>query len=1169
MRSAKAFLAIVSLFSVAFLTPKATAQNVYAAVHGTVTDATGAVVSNATVDILNTSTNISNQVTTDSKGYYRFQQLQIGGPYTITIGATNFQQYKSTGLTLNLNDDRAVDAVLQVGSGTTTVQVQAATVQVETSDTQLKTELTAQAIDALPSISRDISQFEKTAPGVVEAADRFGTFSANGSQTTTNSFLVDGTDINDAPLQTQGINVNPDAISELNIITSTLNPEFSRNSGAVLNEVTKSGTNSFHGNGFEYYRDTFLNNGDYFSLPGQRPPFHQNLYGGTLGGPVLKDKLFFFLAYQGFRNRTGGTQTTPVFTSDQRAGVFGDAGTLSSNPIPFNVNGCVADGTNSWASCFPNGLSVSPNQFDPIAANLMNKFVPASNTIIGGVPIYSFSTANSGGGDQGVIRADYHLTQKDEIWSSAIFQSDPTMESLPFTGATLPGFAEVDAAHVKIFNASYTHVFNSSMINELRVAYFRFNFAAVEPATPVAPSTYGFQITPQNTAAQSLPLMAVGGYFSLGFSNNGPQPRKDSNLGFVDNFSKVIGAHSMKFGAHVTQYRVSNPFFFNNNGNYSFDGGGLFSSGDPAVDYLLGVPDSYGQFSGGFIDAMAYETYLYAQDNWKLSPTLTLNYGMGWDTEQPFQNSQFGGVAIACFVANGPQSKVYPTAPPGILYPGDSGCNKGGGPTTKYTNFAPRIGFAWSPDSGPKFLIGQGHQDFAIRAGFGLYYNRDQEEGSLQNLETPPFTLTSQGAASAGLQPGFANPFADVAGRGSISNPYPFTPPKPGQPIDFVAAGYFPTFLNTFDVRNRVPLVYNFNLNIQRSLPGAMVMTLGYVGSIGRHLVTTFDNNPVTPAGHAACLADPECVANRANQRLLYPSHSTDPLTIGDTGLPYYLGVGLQATTGSSSYNSFQAQLQKAQTHGLSFNLAYTYSHALDNASGLESSGFSGRGTNQFPGFQYLSYGDSDPDARHRLVGIYVYEVPLTQSMRNNFFVNEFLGGWHVSGVTALQTGFPITILDTGGYNSLWCDQFVYFSCPDTPVTSTFKIKTLNPRSGEWFDPSTFSQEPIGTFGNVKRNFFHGPGFNYTNLGLYKNFPLGAEKSRYVQIRMDSFNTFNHPNFAPPGSPGVAGANYGSAVAPRATFGKITSVIQPSNFGGSSTDPQPGRAVQLAAKIYF
>ena len=1087
-------LAVFAFVSVLFLGAwRASGQQVYAVIHGIVTDSTGAVVPRAQVKIENTSTGVSATAITDSKGYYASQQLQIGGPYTITAAAAGFTSFKTNGLILNLNENRAVDAVLKVGSSSETVQVEAAQVQVETSDTQLKTEITAQTIEQLPSLSRDVAQLEKTAPGVVESNDRFGTFSSNGSQTTTNSFLLDGGDINDAPLQTEGIAVNPDAISELNIITSTLNPEFSRNSGAIVNEVTKSGSNSFHGNGFEYYRDTFLNNRDYFALPGERPPFHQNLYGGTLGGPVIKDKLFFFVAYQGYHNRTGATTNTPVFSSAQRIGNFG-ADALSSNPLPFNVGGCVADGNMTWAQCFPNGnVSISPGSFDPVSANLLAKYVPAGNTTIGGVPYYTFSTANSGKGDQGILRADYHLGASDTLWSSGVFESTPDSQTLPFTGATLPGFAEVDSAHVKIFTASYTHVFNSSTLNELRASYYRFNYADVEPAQPVAPSSLGFDITPQNSAAQGVPKIPVAGYFTLGFSNNGPQPRKDSNLGFVDNFSKVFGSHSTKFGVHVTQYRVSNPFFFDNSGTYTFDAGGQFSSGDPAIDYLLGVPDGYGQFSGGFVDASAYEYYAYAQDNWKVSNDFTFNYGMGWDLEQPFQNNQYGGEAVLCFAGGAAQSNVYPTSPAGVLYPGDSGCNKAGGPTAKYAHFAPRIGFAWSPESGLGMLTGQGSHSFAIRGGFGVYYNRDQEEGSLQNLETPPFTLFSQGAASVGGSPGFDNPFNDVASRtgASLSDPYPFTPPKPGQAVDFVAAGYYPAELNAFDRHNTVPIVYNMNLNIQRSLPGSMVLTLGYVGSLGRHLVTTYDANPVTQAGHDACLADPTCVGNRSVQRLLYPSHDTDPLAIpGSGGLPYFLGVGTQATEGTSNYNSFQAQLQKAVSHGLYFNLAYTYAHGLDNASGLESSGFNGQGTNYIPGYAYLSYGDSDTDARHRFVGSYVYEVPVLQSMRDNAILRETLSGWHVSGITALQTGFPITITDQGGYNSLWCDSFNYYDCPDTASTSTFRIKTLNPRSGYWFSPSTFSQEPIGTFGNVKRNFFHGPGYNYTNLALFKDFPL-------------------------------------------------------------------------------
>jgi hypothetical protein len=277
-------------------------------------------------------------------------------------------------------------------------------------------------------------------------------------------------------------------------------------------------------------------------------------------------------------------------------------------------------------------------------------------------------------------------------------------------------------------------------------------------------------------------------------------------------------------------------------------------------------------------------------------------------------------------------------------------------------------------------------------------------------------------------------------------------------------------------------------------------------------------------------------------------------------GLPYYLSIGDMRTTGASSYNSLQISLNKAPTHGLYFGLAYTYSHALDNASSLDDSVANGYGTNYVPSFQHLSYGDSAYDARQRLVGRYNYGIPLPQSLKGNTYLRAGLGGWHFSGVTALQSGFPVTIYDGGVYNSLYCDQFSFVSCPDVPNTSTFHIKTLNPRhaGNYWFDPSTFSQEPIGTFGNVKRNFFHGPGFNYSNFEIYKNIPVrGLERSRYVQVRLEAYNAFNHANFANPNG------NYGAG---SPVFGSINSVDQPVSPSG---DPQPGRAIQLAGKLYF
>jgi hypothetical protein len=341
------YLVVVLLFfaGIAF---KAQAQNVYAALHGTVTDSTGSVIPNATVTVQNTSTGITTVRRADSNGYYIFTQLQVGGPYTVTVSSPGFESFVANGLTLNVNDNREVDGKLQVGAASQTVEVSASALQVETSNTQLQQVATEDQLEEIPLEGRDPAGLQKLEPGVVESSDRFGSYSSNGNQTTQNAYMLNGADINDGPLQDEGIQINPDALHEENIITSTMNPEFSRNSGAVVNQIIKSGSNSFHGSGFEFYRDTFLNNGNYFSQI--RPVFHQNLYGGTLGGPIFKNKFFFFVAYQGLRNRTGETENPTTLDSEQFAGNFsGDAnyftgGTnstgLTTNPIPYSFGSC-------------------------------------------------------------------------------------------------------------------------------------------------------------------------------------------------------------------------------------------------------------------------------------------------------------------------------------------------------------------------------------------------------------------------------------------------------------------------------------------------------------------------------------------------------------------------------------------------------------------------------------------------------------------------------------------------------------------------------------------------------------------------------------------------------------------------------------------------------------
>jgi hypothetical protein len=1169
------------------------AQATTASIHGTVSDPTGAILANATVTAVNTSTGISNTQRTDNRGYYIFPDLHIGGPYTITVDEGGFQRFVSTGIMLDLSSAREVDAKLQVGTSSQTVQVKSTTAQVETSDVQLKNVVGAEELEELPTLGRDAVQLQKTAPGVMESSDREGTFSTNGSQTQQNSFMLDGTDINDILLNQPGIAVNPDALAEVNIISSTLDPEFSRNSGAIVDEALKSGTNQFHGDGFEFYRDTFMNNGNYFSAT--RPVFHQNIFGGTLGGPILQNHAFFFAAYQGLRNRTAQTQLTQVFTGDQRGGNFSADGGLSSKPIPFpsgleGPTGFCPAGT-PWNQCFPDGQIPTAN-FNTIAGNLLNKYVPKSNFTSGGINYYNFNAPNTAGDDQGIVRIDDQLTSKDTLWGSTVFDSNPSMNTLPLpstestgTGANLPGFAAVNAAHIKIFNASWTHVFNSNTLNELRAGYFRYNFSELEPATSTlaAPSSFGFDITPQDAAAGALPLINVNGYFSLGFSTNGPQPRKDENYNYFDNFSKVAGNHSMKFGANLERFVFSNPIYFQNSGQFNFNASATYSSGDPAADFMLGIPATYNQGSGFDVDVRAWQYYAYAQDHWRLSNALTLSYGVGYDTETPFENLQYKGIGVTCWMASNAQSKVFPGAPPGLLYPGDQGCNKNGGPTTHWNHFSPRVGFAWSPNNNLGVVSGApGQHELVVRGGFGLYWNRGQAEGAQMNSYDPPFSLNSLGASGLGGNPSFANPFADIAGTPGASysaNPFPYTAPKPGQNVDF--SSLYPLEMDNLTSAYDVPYAYNFNLNVQRSLPSNMVLTVGYVGSIGRKLMRARDGDPITQAGHDACLNGTgtgapimlggntfTCQQLAGQQSLYFPGNKTQPATVPGTnipgvfpnGMPDYLSIGAMYTSGSSSYNSMQVSLTKAPTHGLYFALAYTYSHALDNASSLEDSVANNYGTNYVPGFQHLSYGDSAYDARQRFVALYNYEIPLLRSLHRNAIARTALGSWHLSGITALQGGFPVTIYDAGVYNSLYCDQFSFVNCPDVPNTSTFHIKTKNPRDAGnyWFDPSTFSQEPIGTFGNVKRNFFHGPGFNYSNFEVYKNIAVGrGESSRYVQLRLEAYNAFNHANFANPNG------NFGAG---SPVFGSINSVDQPVSTSG---DPQPARAIQIAGKFYF
>ena len=1143
----------------AVLAVSARAVDVNGRIKGVITDPSGAVVPNAGVTAINQATGVKFTTTSQADGGYTFQQLPIG-TYTISVVGSGFKSFSATGIILNIDQEYVEPVRLELGSNTDTVSIQADSVQVNTTDMQLGNIVDSRQITELPLIGRGFTQLEQILPGVQASNDRFGSFSVNGSQTQQSSYLINGADSNDLPLNTVAINPNIDALQEFNLVTGPLNAEYDRNSGAVVSTAIKAGTNSFHGDVFEFYRDTFLNTRNFFQKTAPTPKYHQNIFGGTLGGPIFKNKIFFFGAYQGTRQGIPqATQNNTVFTPAELAGQFtGETFTNNKIPATITIPGC-ASGTQTFASCFASG-TVPTSAFNLISLNLINKYVPAATS---GVNNFTFTPIATTSTDQEIGRFDINPTTRDQIYFVGIYQKTLTSEGIPFTGATVPGFGDMNTTTIYQFSTGYIRQLTPTLVNDLEAHYTRFNFDAVEPQHVVAPSSLGFSITPQNAAAASVPTIAIVGANSsqpsltLGFSTNGPQPRIDQVYQLDDNLSKTFGTHNIKVGYDGRKYTVANPFYARNSGSFNFNTtSNSDTTGDAGLDFLLGIPASYSQGSGARIDAYAFLNYGYVQDTWKATNSLTLSYGLGYQIDTPLHNLQYGGIGVTCFIP-GQQSTVFPTAPKNLNYPGDPGCNNASGVTTKYTDVGPRFGFAWAPDLG---RISGSQGKFSIRGGFGIYYNRSEEETSLNNLGDAPFGQNSGGAVDYGTatNPSFANPYQDlnVAGAaGTTQNKFPFIPPTAGSSPNFKQ--FFPLQLSQYASNFRSPYSESFQLTLEREFAAKAVVRVSYVGTLGRHNQTVYEGNPISQAGHDACLADSTCSGTagiRNQQAFRYPLHTqygyADPNISGHND---FQSVGQIATEGSSNYNALQVSVDKGLTHGLQFQASYTLSHALDDASSYEGAGYGGqRGYNQFN--KTLNYGNSSYDARHRFVFAPVYIVPFKSGGNAFAPANLLFSGWQISGIATFATGFPFDVSYGGSTSlSLHCASGnSFYACPDVPVQIAPVVKgnlrTLaNNKSSFFVNPkgTSFTDEPLGSFGNIGRNAFYGPGINNTNLILAKNFALSGDGVRSLQLRMESDNVFNHTQFSNPTS------NYASG-----NFGLITAAAA-------------GRQTQLAGKIYF
>jgi len=1127
----------------------ARADELYGRIRGTVTDPSGGVVPGAKVTVTNMATGISRSMNSSSGGDFEFVSLLAPSVYDLEVEKSGFRKSEQTGIHLDVNQIYVANVTLEVGSPTQVVTVEANAVQVETTSMQLGTTVTANQMVDLPLNGRNWTQLQQLQPGVMASSDRFGTYSTNGAETQQNAYLINGLDTNDIPLNTPGFIPSPDAIGEFRMVTNTINPEFGRNSGAIINAVIKGGGNQFHGDGFDFYRDTFLNARNFFQAT--VAPFQQNQFGGTFGGPIKKEHAFFFGSYQGRRaTEPQGFSVPTVYSNAERGGNFSDVGGFPAvNPAtgatPISAFPLVGDDGTTYAAgsqystIFKDGY-IPTADLDPLALKIMNQFVPPSNYTNNE---YTFNPVETLLDDQFIYRVDENISAKDSIWFNGTWERHPSTETLGFDGADLPGFAETDGEHLQVYAAAWTHTFSPTTLNEARFSYFRFNFHAVFPTNTVDPTSYGFTgVIPQTTTATSLPIMSLLGMFTLGFSEFGPQPRIDQTYEAVDNFTKIAGNHTLKAGFTMERFEVFNPFYPFLSGGYFYDGVGGFSTSLPGADFLLGLPDEYVQGAGGVNNGRAREYYTYLQDQWKVKKNLTLTLGLGWDLESPYLDLYAGGEAEAAFRV-GQQSTVFPTAPIGYVWPGDTGINKYGGPGYHYKDFGPRFGFAWSPRASTRW---------SVRGGVGLYYNRTEEEALLQSFLNPPFGIETVAVGAIGGTSNFEAPFTGyclgATGPSACSVPqvFPFIPPTKGQSVDFTPYEPIGYDMNMFDQNYGVPRSANFNLGVDWQLSPSTTASVRYVGSQGRHEIGAYVLNN---AGTSNLLNPTAAAAGCGSGAvMLYVAACAATFQYN----PYVYGSpGLIVTDFNSNYNSLQVEFNRRLARGLQLQASYTWSRNFDETSNLENSAFNAPGIP--PNFQGM-YAPSANDAPQRLVINYAYTLPFYHFAHR---WKRLTDDWTLHGITTLQHGFPINVLDSAD-TSLSCDPYIsFYACPDRAnVTSTAQAignprnYTINGSPNYWLNPAAFSIPAPGTgIGNASRNPFYGPGINNWDISLVKD--VHIDEVRFFQVRLETFNTFNHAQFGGP----VNDVN-------NPLFGRVFGVQ-----GGSTNGL--GRVLQLGAKFYF
>jgi len=1075
------------------------AQTFRGTILGTVTDPSGKFVDGATVKVKNAGTGLERTTTTTPDGTYTIPELPVGN-YTITVTQSGFQTSLTKDVEVDVATERRVDVTLQVGKVTQTVEVAGGELpQIETTTNDLGGVITSTTVEDLPLNGRDYTKLIFLNPGVAGSPDQitdspgsFGEFSMNGARGRSNNYMLDGTDMNDGYRNDPAINeagvfgtpatiLPVDAVAEANVL-SNFQPEYGRNAGGVVNIVTKSGTNSLHGSAAEYFRNDALDARNYFNFAGQpKTPFHNSQYGGSLGGPIVKDKTFFFLDYEGQEEPLGvvtlacvpdpaqitadGEATDPVITS-----------LLARNPwpvpnIPGTFGGALVGKENNGCPDGPNASVVSPsfNRLSSAIAKIDQNF-NASNILTGR---YFFG---------------------DSV------QSFPL--ALTATGGQLPGFNTYTPTRVQLVSISYTHTFGTNKVNELRYGWNRFAEGFFPADQSFHPSSIQLCAAMDPSQCQGsgpydsgLPIMLVGGFAQLGSTSSVPRNRYDSNNQVIDDFLWKLNKHDIKFGVDFHRTSIQQYFDKYFRGRLKFSGGGVSPTSTPLQDFLAGYVDSGFQYFGNST-RHTHENNIgfYLQDSYRATSRLTFNLGLRWDYFGVIQeeNNLLSNITS---ISPAPGTGTFTLTQVG--QPGLSGLYN---PDKK--DFAPRVSAAWDVTGKSKTVI---------RAGYGVFYDAFSQDMALGHLPYAPYFDPGPAYNNIGPDP--------ILSTGAVGGPI-----VPGSPV-FAATTTcsFECDVFAFDRNIKMPYMENYNLNLQQQFGGKTVLQIGYVGSQGHRLWRFFDLSQPSAAQINAADETYNCIYDFGAG---YPGYgagcATAPFGAARplNGNPYGAFYVLQEnSTGKSNYNALQTSFRINGWHGITSIVNYVYSKSLDNSS--DGDDFEPNEAQPNDSTQpWLEYGPSSFNLPHRVTWNFPYAFPTAGGRWK-----KLRSGWGLNSVMSLQSGQPFHL--NYNFEDDYSGSGNGFDRPD--VVGPILYHKGNPT--DFLDLSSFaipctvnvasasglaSDCTIGTrhFGDLARNSLVGPTFKEWNFSIYKKTELTERLS--LKLGADFFNIPNHPNFASP-----------------------------------------------------